>query len=94
MSFESLISNLIYPIVIAIGVGLWKLTSRVWSVMNNLEKMEIRIIKLEDTTSQHVTEAELRRILSDKIDPIKEDISDVKKQTEKITDILLQNRDK
>jgi hypothetical protein len=83
MSFESLISNLIYPALVGLIGLVWK------QGQSKMEKLEARLEKLEDTTSQHVTEAELRRILSDKIDPIKEDISEVKKQNDKITDILL-----
>jgi hypothetical protein len=83
MSFESLISNLIYPALVGLIGLVWK------QGQSKMEKLEARLEKLEDTTSQHVTEVELRRILSDKIDPIKEDISEVKKQNDKITDILL-----
>ncbi len=54
-----------------------------------MERIEQRLTKLEEKVSSQVTEPELRQILSDKLDPLKEDISEVRKQAEKITDLLL-----
>lgn len=50
-----------------------------------------RIEKLEENMTHTINEEEVRTILSDKIEPIQEDIKDIKNNIRNIFDILLKN---
>lgn len=48
-----------------------------------------RLNKLEDQATTYVTKEELRQTLADKIEPMKEDLSEIKQQLVKVYDLLL-----
>lgn len=48
-----------------------------------------RISVLENVVSDKISEPRVRELLSDKVDPIREDIQEIKDQLNKITDLLL-----
>lgn len=45
-----------------------------------------RIDELEEIVSRHVTDKHVRQILADKLDPIKEDLSEIKSKLDRIFD--------
>lgn len=48
-----------------------------------------RLNKVEEKQKEAVSEPEMRRIMDDKINPIKEDITEIKYQLNKLLDIFL-----
>ncbi len=56
-----------------------------WFMKSHVE----RISALEEKIEHKTTEMEVRLILSDKIDPMREDIHELKASVDKILDILL-----
>lgn len=72
--------NLVYYII---GPALIMLGG--WLMKSHLE----RIAVLEREIQHKTTEMEVRIILADKIDPIREDIKELKASTDRILDILL-----
>lgn len=51
-----------------------------------------RIEKLEQSLDTAVTEQQVRQILTDKIDPVKEDMSDIKDNIKKLFDLYITKR--
>lgn len=51
-----------------------------------------RIDALERDMPHKLTESEVRVLMSDKVDPIKEDIQELKQQCQKILDILINSK--
>lgn len=54
--------------------------------------LEARISKIEEQTQIFVTKAELRQALQDKIEPIREDISEIRDKLDKLYDFLLKQQ--
>jgi hypothetical protein len=51
-----------------------------------------RIEKLETAVDSAMTEHQMRQILSDKIDPVKEDVTDIKNSVQKLFDLYFKKR--
>jgi len=73
---NSLLIYVILPTILAIGA---------WLMKSHVE----RISRLEVDVQLKTTEAEVRTILADKLDPIREDIKELKANSDRILDILL-----
>jgi hypothetical protein len=72
--------NIVYYIIVpaALMIGGWLMKSHVE-----------RISTLEKEVQNKTTEVEVRMILADKMDPMREDIHELKATVDKILDILL-----
>jgi len=55
-------------------------------------KIEARLTSLENRMLNTITEKETRQILSDKIDPLKEDMKEIKDSINKLMDLALADR--
>lgn len=51
-----------------------------------------RLNKVEDSLKYTVTQPEVRQIVADKLDPIKEDLAGIDARVSKILDILIHDR--
>lgn len=71
-------SILMYVITALVGLGAWVMKS-------HLE----RLSDLEKKLPEKVTESEVRLILDDKIEPIKEKLSDLSSKIDRILELLL-----
>lgn len=75
-TFVSFITYVVIPLFITMGSFILR------NFMNRIEKLENR-------SMEQITETEARQILSDKLDPVKETLTEIKKQIEKITEFLI-----
>lgn len=51
-----------------------------------------RLDLLEQQMPMKMTEAEVRQVLADKVDPIKESMVEIKEKVDKVIDLLLKNK--
>lgn len=54
-----------------------------------IKNLHTRLDRLDNEIREKVTEQDVRTILSDKLDPLHEDLKDIKKQIERLTDYIL-----
>lgn len=59
-----------------------------WVFKNSLSRIEYIERKLEKTMS----EADVRQIIADKLDPIREDVQEIRKKIDKLFDLYVNNK--
>lgn len=50
------------------------------------KRNESKMDKIEDRLNQRITESSVRQIIDDKIDPVREDLEEIKQKIDKLTD--------
>ena len=56
-----------------------------------MRNIHVRLDRLEEVITQKLDQKDVRQIISDKIDPIRDDIKDLKDQNSEILKLLISN---
>lgn len=82
-----MIPDIVPFLITYVGVpGLLVLVGYIWK--DHVRRIE----ELERTNKTFITEIEVRQLLADKLEPIKESINKIQGSMEKITDILINKK--
>lgn len=73
------LTSILLPIITAIAGYFFK------SLYERVERLEIK-------TSQFKTEEEIRQIINDKIDPIREDIKEIRTKLDQLLDLIINKK--